>query len=457
MQRIILNDDLIRAKVVNIEFEGTTPEAFQEWLKAQGTLAEREFDITIYPSSFNTSERDTGFDGTVLHFYNPTKSVNEMYTIFRGSEHVEVSDWRPKDWVYNMLGIFVGQGISQYRSAQAFDEYLTEHIRRHTNIPLRKIAMGFSLGGNLAQTLQLVETRFDNVYTFNDAKPSVYQLAAIDKEFQNDIEEAFHKPLVPFSMIYGIPIYQLIKVASKRYDLKDGRVCKVSLTGDLLYAFHQVPGFLETGHEKLVQNVKDNSLRSVIESIPLSFFRELREVLFSYSIIYEKEGFDALWEEVTGIDAAVVEGLFRSIVDYREEGFHFGLIKTLLKVLKQGFGSFGEVYDRLPILSKLLIRLYNNAPNLIKLLMENGYVTHEEYIKWKENLHIIDEFIKVHASEASLDDMKVDIRLWGAILTVYQLNEKVIYSLIEDIEVGVESHDLDSLIYYLQTYDKIFL
>ncbi|QSS98582.1 hypothetical protein IMZ31_10715 [Pontibacillus sp. ALD_SL1] len=457
MQRIILNDDLIRAKVVNIEFEGTTPEAFKRWLKDQGVFAEREDDITIYPSSFTISERDTGFDGTVIHFYNPTKGVNEMYTIFRGSEHVEVSDWRPKDWVYNMLGIFVGQGISQYRSAKAFDVYLTEQIKCNTNVPLRKIAMGFSLGGNLAQTLQLVETPFDSVYTFNDAKPSIYQLAAIDKGFQDAIEETFHKPLVPFSIIYGIPIHQLMKLARQRYDLNNVGIYKVSLTGDLLYAFHQVPGFLETGHEKLIQNVKENRIRSVVENIPQSFFRELREVLFSYSILYEKEGFDALWEEVTGLDVTVVEGLFRSIVDYREEGFHFGLLKRILNVLKKGFLSFEEVYERLPILSKLLMCLYKDSPSLIKLLMENGYVTHKEHIKWKENIHIIEEFIKVLGSEESLDDMNVDIRLWRAILTVYQLLEKVVYSLLEDIEVGVESHDLERLIYYLQKYDKIFL
>ncbi|GGD21989.1 DUF6792 domain-containing protein [Pontibacillus salipaludis] len=457
MKRLILNDDLIRAKVVNTEYEGASPKAIKEWLKDQCALSEREVDITIYPSSFTTTEQDTGFDGTVIHFYNPHNGVNEMYTIFRGSEHVEVSDWRPKDWVYNLLGIFVGQGISQYRSAKAFDELLTEYIQLKTNVPLRKIGMGFSLGGNLAQTLHLIEKPFEAVYTFNDAKPSVYQMAAIDKGFQLSIEETFLQPLVPFSGIYAIPINQLKKVASQRYDLNNGDIYKVSLTGDLLYAFHQVPGFLDTGHEKLVQNVNENRLRSVVENIPPSFFRELRETLSYYSMLYEKEGFDALWEEVTGLDATIVEGIFRAIVDYREEGFHFGLLKRLLKVLKQGFLSFGEVYERLPILSKLLIRIYKDSPSLIKLLIENGYLTHQEHIQWKENLHIIEESMNDGGYEASLADMNEDIRLLRAILTVFQLLEKVVHLLLEDIEVGVESHDLDRLIYYLQKYDKIFL
>lgn len=456
VKRFILNDDLIRAKVVNTEYNGTSPKVFEEWLKDQCALSEREFDITIYPSSFTTSEQDTGFDGTVIHFYNPHNGVNEMYTIFRGSEHVEVSDWRPKDWIYNLLGIFVGQGISQYRSAKAFDELLTEYIQLKTNVPLRKIGMGFSLGGNLAQTLHLIEKPFEAVYTFNDAKPSVYQMAAIDKGFQHSIEETFLQPLLPFSKIYALPIEQLKQVASQRYDLKNGDIYKVSLLGDLLFAFHQVPGFLETGHEKIVQNVRENRVRSVVENIPPSFFRELRNTLFSYSVLYEKEGFDALWEEVTGLDATVVEGIFRVVVDYREEGFHLGLLKRLLNVFTQGFLSFKEIYERLPILSKLLMRIYKDSPSLIKLLIENGYLTQQEHIQWKENLLIIEESMKDRGYEVSLADMNVDIRLWRAILTVYQLLEKVVHMLLEDIEKGVESHDLDRLIYYLQKYDKIF-
>lgn len=449
---MILNSDLIRAEVLNQEFHLLNSGAIKDWLLNQDLLSQRDIEVTIYSSESFIKERDTGFDGTAIHFYSPSASINELYTIFRGSEHREVSDWRPKDWVYNLLGIFTGLGKTQYEAARAFNEEVTNHILNQTIPPLRKIGMGFSLGGNLVQTLQLIEAPFEIVFTYNDAKPSVYQLAYIDTTFQHEIELHTNQVLDPFSLIYQIPIEDLEKLAHRIYPTEKEFIYKLNVNSDLLYAFHIVPGFMDVGHECLLRVRKEQRLREVLEDIPPTFFRTIREGLATYSLLYETEGFDALWEEITGLDAKTIEAIFRSIVDYREDGFHPGLLKEWWKIYTHLFGSIDELYNRLPLFTTLLSRVWEHAPTFLRLLMSNNYLTVEEYKQWNESLTVI----RGHMG-GDLDHGILEQDLWLSLLTSFRLLKKVMILLFEDVVAGVQAHDLDSLIYYIRKYDKIFL
>lgn len=83
--------------------------------------------IRVYHSDDfkNLNTIDSGFDGTVIHLYDEKKGINQKYTIAQGSEMREADTWKPLDWAYNALGIFVGQSRSQFNDAIRFDEKVT--------------------------------------------------------------------------------------------------------------------------------------------------------------------------------------------------------------------------------------------------------------------------------------------------------------------------------------------
>jgi hypothetical protein len=179
-QKLVLDTDLLRARVMSEEYEHLDEKDIRR-IYIQETGSEPPAQIRVYHSQ----EFKSGFDGTIIHFYDEEKGINQMYTIARGSETLEKDTQIPEDWGYNTFGIFVGKNRSQYNDALRFDEMVTQKIteelkRNGQTIELKKIALGHSLGGNLVQTIQLTEHRFDQVYVINDAPPSVYQLAYID-------------------------------------------------------------------------------------------------------------------------------------------------------------------------------------------------------------------------------------------------------------------------------------
>lgn len=118
-----------------------------------------------------------GFDGSIIHFFDEATKMNQIYSIARGSEMSEEEDWRPQDWLYNIMGIFVGGNSTQNSDAVLFEVYVVHEINKETaqsGINLTKIGMGHSLGGNIKQLQQFKFNDYYKVYVYNDAPPIVY-------------------------------------------------------------------------------------------------------------------------------------------------------------------------------------------------------------------------------------------------------------------------------------------
>ncbi|UOK58022.1 hypothetical protein MGI18_00450 [Bacillus sp. OVS6] len=88
------------------------------------------------------------------------------------------------------MGIFSGVNESQFDSALQFEILVSDEIDKNLEyeykllnakgvdlpnkeIPLKKIGVGHSLGGNLIQMLSIINGVFENVYAINDA-PQVH-------------------------------------------------------------------------------------------------------------------------------------------------------------------------------------------------------------------------------------------------------------------------------------------
>nr|WP_175638159.1 DUF6792 domain-containing protein [Metabacillus schmidteae] len=195
----LLNTDILRARVMDLEYENLTNKEVESEIRRiyyEETGKKLTTNVTIYRSDDiledqRKNEIDSGFDGTIIHFQNEEQKINQSITITRGSELGEKDTWRPIDWTYNLMGIFVGGTDNQYSDAKRFYDDVHSIIQnRNNNLPsLEKYGYGHSLGGNNITILQLMsrdenDLRFKDVYAINDAAPSAYQLAVIDNEFR---------------------------------------------------------------------------------------------------------------------------------------------------------------------------------------------------------------------------------------------------------------------------------
>ncbi|MDY0409410.1 DUF6792 domain-containing protein [Virgibacillus soli] len=172
-QKDILYTDIIKIRIMDIEYDGITEDEIRR-IYYEETGKELDVAVDIYYSEDYIEEVDAnGFNGTIIHLFDEEQGINETYTITRGTEMTQENDWRPIDWIYNLMGIFVGENTEQYRAAEYFDQEVTNEIKLKTGGKVRKIGLGHSLGGNLITLLQIVLGYFDDVYTVNAAPPSI--------------------------------------------------------------------------------------------------------------------------------------------------------------------------------------------------------------------------------------------------------------------------------------------
>ena len=390
----VLFSDTLKARIVKLEYGSIDsngefiPISVDDIRRIyiEETGMEPPNKITLYRSDdFKSSGRDSGFDGTVIHFYDPEKGVNEIYTIPRGSEKVETGgagDGQPLDWIYNGLGIFTGKVNDQLEDAQDFEEWASDSINRSIgndikhkeHIPeLRKIGLGHSLGGNHIQMIYLLGGEFDSVYALNDAAPTVYQLAGNDADFFREIQIVYGKHIKQTEDLFTLDPKQLQSFALNYYQSKGVNIHHITSEEDALYPLHLTRGFLRLGDEHVVDtNPNLSGLHSVIERIPDKQLQALQKYLAAAAPYYEEAGMDGLFHYATGIDNRFLQNLNVIITgDYEAEGsielkniakftfFH------PFKAAKNRYTAFIEVKNQLPIIQKRLTELVQLIPVLI--------------------------------------------------------------------------------------------
>lgn len=131
MKEVLFSQEL-RGRVMDLEYSGLTKKAIRQiYFEETGKKLTTDFDIYYskdYIKKLNIGKN--GFDGAIIHFYDESKGINQVYSIARGSENREEENWRPEDWMYNMFSIFVGQNKGQYLDAQLFEKEVTSIINK---------------------------------------------------------------------------------------------------------------------------------------------------------------------------------------------------------------------------------------------------------------------------------------------------------------------------------------
>jgi uncharacterized protein Yka (UPF0111/DUF47 family) len=414
-QKLVLDTDLLRARVMNLEYEHLTAEEIRR-IYIEETGSNPPAQIRVYHSQDfkNVNINDSGFDGTIIHFYDEEKGINQMYTIARGSEMQEKDTWKPLDWAYNTFGIFVGQNRNQYDDALRFDEIVTQKITKElkqkgATIKLEKIGLGHSLGGNHVQMLQLTAHRFDQVYVINDAPPSAYQLAYIDKRFRYELAKKFTPNILSdYTLIYSIPPSELKAFAEEYYkkQIDERSIHHLTAQEDLLYAVSGVRGFIDIGSRQVIDTNKDfTSIKDLIAKISDKDVKAIQLYLSQYSDVYNEKGFDGVVQAMTGVDIAFIESL---------QGYdNIDYVTHAGDILAKIGHMYDEMSEKIPVLLEHIGILYKNLDPMLSVFVQLGYMTVEE-----KNI-VLSEVKGIEKDVTSIQQLLYELLNWKRLKSIF--------------------------------------
>ncbi|WP_243292755.1 DUF6792 domain-containing protein [Bacillus sp. FJAT-47783] len=371
----VLNSDILRARMMNSEYKDLTVEEVKK-IYIEETGKEPPALIRVYHSDKieGINEEDYGFDGTVIHFYDEEKGINQTYTITRGSEAPEKDTWKPHDWVYNTFGIFTGQNKTQYEAAKKFDRIVTKIITNDVaklnpkkNISLKKYGYGHSLGGNLIQTLELTTGVFEKVYVINDAPPNFYQLAYIDEDFRKELVKKFSIDSDKFKQIYTFPPSELKAFAEEYYQEKGQTIYHLTAKEDMLYAASIVRGFMKVGNYQYIDTMDDfDGIRDLLEKIPDQELQKIQVYLTKFSPAYNQGGFNGLMKAMTGIDLDFIE----KVQNYNPWEY----IANFSSIVKGSVQMIAHMEVRASEFIEILKILHKNIDPILDVFVELGYM-----------------------------------------------------------------------------------
>ncbi|WP_053073791.1 DUF6792 domain-containing protein [Bacillus sp. LL01] len=357
----ILHAKIIKARIAELEYKQLTIENIRR-IYIEEIGKEPPGKITIYHSDElpkSVRDYDSGFDGTVIHFMDLEAGINQSYTITRGSEMGENNgEGPPSDWLYNTFGIFGGKAQNQLQDARHFEKHVSKEINsavdkevnyingqgKHINPQaLTKYGIGHSLGGNLIQTIQILDQPFESVTAINDAPPSLYQLAGLDIKFRQAIFMKFNIQSRKLDDIYEIDPNKLKEFAEDYYQVPAQNIHHITIKEEFLYSVIGFRGFLDLGSRELLKTYPHtDGIAKYMNKVSDENLYIIQQFVAKHAPAYEKSGIDGLNRSMFGID----QELFILIDDIKQDWkkifeppkWKRGAVPMTIGVI--GFGSF---------------------------------------------------------------------------------------------------------------------
>ncbi|KZZ84987.1 DUF6792 domain-containing protein [Bacillus sp. SJS] len=440
----LLSTEMLRARIAKMEYsipKNPTEEDianFQEKIRQiyiEETGNPPPVNIDIYHSGTKKyqSITDSGFDGTVIHFYDPEKGINQSYTLTRGSEMGEdAGEGKPLDWLYNVFGIYTGKNKEQFDDAKKFAEEVNSEITAKTSkeglTKLDNYGIGHSLGGNLIQMLQLNSGSFKEVYTFNDAPPSAYQLAYIDTKFRRNLVQHFGISALEFDEIYSIPSAQLEKFATDYYKERGKNIHHTTSADEILFAISSFRGFLFFGDRKIIETNPDfDGLKNVLDNVSDEDLAVIQKKLAEIAPYYEKDGIDGIVLGVTGFNKKFWDQSIETLKD---------LDLTTLNPVERAENAITvaktlvAMKDHVGLMIDKVTSLKDELPALLSIV---GTVSAEEREKIES---VIDGMVD------NLETMKAAIENIGDVATLEKLRNGDLKGFLKQIEVLMNTSDI---------------
>ncbi|WP_152658123.1 DUF6792 domain-containing protein [Oceanobacillus sp. CFH 90083] len=422
---ILLEDPSIQDRLINEEYGKLTKDKVEEIYKEETGQNPPETIEIYYSDDYVNEKNSNGFNGTIIHFYDKERKINESYTIARGSEGIELTDneWRPEDWAYNAMGILAGQDISQYEALVSFDELVTNEILlgigESDDQELVKIGLGHSLGGNLITIAELVTGRFEEVYTTNHAPPTPVQLSNISFDFLLDLSEEFGIEISDQLAIYNIDLEELKTFTEAYYEENGENIHHRYVNNEIMHVLSELDIFIETGTSTAIEGVDNaelDDLRDLVKAIPNEVVSDIQVFLAeNYSEVYRETGFDGLFQAVTGIDGEAMDDLFRVLNVTGYDWSDIDNMESAYNLFSSAVGMIEDIKEKIPQFQQQIQTLNTHLPTILTKFQELGYLSEKQKHRILEEAKIIEENTEI------IEKASQKVNVWNIFETVNSL------------------------------------
>ncbi|MEJ8764290.1 DUF6792 domain-containing protein [Oceanobacillus sp. HCA-5259] len=365
MSENLISTNEMRLRMVDLEYKGLKEEDFKSKLK-QLYIEEYGKEIGANIEIFHTSEsenpdiKDTGYDGTAVHFYSEKGGINELYVISQGTQDM-------KDWEYNLKAMFAGLEYSQARATNLFTKEVIHHIE--TKDELSVIGLSHSLAHNNNTTALLLHDTFDKIYSVNGAQTNYYQLYYADKDFAEKLNKRFSIPVSDENAIYNLDPAQLEAFAKNYYADKADNIHQVISLDDPLYAVSGTRGFFTLGEVEYIDTNPDYpGLRSIMDDIPDHVIQDFQALAIQYTTASQEGGLDAALYDILGVDMDLIRGVDGAGDMLKLYISKQGELDTLIRNLN----------EKVPELLSHIQTITSNADIIFGRFQEAGYITEKQ-------------------------------------------------------------------------------
>ncbi|WP_405100053.1 DUF6792 domain-containing protein [Oceanobacillus sp. FSL H7-0719] len=253
----------------------------QLYIEEYGKEIDANIEIFHTSKSENPDIKDTGYDGTAVHFYSEKGGINELYVISQGTQDM-------KDWEYNLKAMFAGLEYPQARATNLFTEEVIHRLE--TKDELSIIGLSHSLAHNNNTTAHLLHDTFDKVYSVNGAQTNYYQLYYADKYFAEKLNKRFSIPVTDEYAIYNLDPTKLEAFAKDYCADKADNIHQVISLDDPLYAVSGTRGFFTLGGVKYIDiNPDYPGLRRVFDDILDHVIQDFQTLAIQYTTVSQED------------------------------------------------------------------------------------------------------------------------------------------------------------------------
>ncbi|RDW15837.1 hypothetical protein CWR48_19120 [Oceanobacillus arenosus] len=362
MSENIISTNEMRLRMIDLEYKDLAEQNFKSKLKQiyiEEFGIEIDANIEVFQSSDsdNPKIKESGYDGTAVHFYSEKEGINEVYVISQGTQDT-------KDWEYNIKAMFAGLDYSQAEATYLFTEEVINRVE--TKSDLSVIGLSHSLAHNNNTTAHLAYDTFDKIYSVNGAQTNYYQLFEMDRHFRRELRNKFNITISDPDAIYNLDPVKLEAFAKDYYADKGGNIHQIISLDDPLYAVSGTRGFFTLGAVDYIDTNPDYpGLRTIMVDIPDHVIQDFQELAIQYTIASNKGGLEAAIYDILGVD--------------------MGLINEI-----DGIGSVAKLYftkqseldtmirnlnDNIPKLMSNITTITSNADVIFGRLQDAGYIT----------------------------------------------------------------------------------
>lgn len=365
MCEYLISTNEMRLRMVDLEYKGLNEEEFKRRIK-QIYIEEYGKDIDADIEIFNSSAfeipdiKDSGYDGTAVHFYSEDEGINELYVISQGTQDL-------KDWEYNIKSMFAGLDFAQARATSSFTEEVKKLVE--TNNELSVIGLSHSLAHNNNTTAYLLEDTFDEVHSFNGAQTNYYQLYYADTGFAKELNKRFSIQTNDFHAVRNLDPKQLEAFATEYYADKAENIHQTISLDDPLYAVSGARGFFTLGEVDYIDTNPDYpGLREVMDDIPDHVIQDFQELAIQYTLSSKEGGVDAAINDILGVDMDLIREV--------DDGWSFA--KLYATKQSEIDTMIRNINDNVPGLLSNIQTITSNADVIFGRLQEAGYITEEQ-------------------------------------------------------------------------------